>query len=305
MKKSISFLILMLPVLLWGQVVNHFDNSDSRWHVAKTFSAANLQNPSFAATTTTVYGFQGDTLINSEQWFKLYSTNDSLFQTNLVYQGLTRTENNRILYLNPSNQLDTLYDFNLNVGDSVLYYLYGEYPEWISIINIDSVLLNETFYKRFTFSEPSINGFEELDEVWIEGIGSIHGPLFPDFPIKFSQEIPDSMLLVCSFSDEQHIWKHHSYSDCYVNIVLGIGIIEPLNFKVYPNPFSGTINLENANNEIVNVTILNSLGQVIRQVKITSTNATIDLSELNDGLYFVKIDDGKNSTMAVKIIKQN
>lgn len=95
MKISILLFVMLFPFMLRGQIVNHFDHLDSKWNVAKAFPAANQQNPNFVATTTTVYGFQGDTLIINEQWFKLYSTNDSLFQNNLVYCGVLGTENNK------------------------------------------------------------------------------------------------------------------------------------------------------------------------------------------------------------------
>jgi len=276
---------------------------DSKWNVAKTFPAANQQNPNFAATKTTIYGYLGDTLINNVQWLKLYSTNDSLFQNNLVYRGLTRTENNKVLYLDTINQLDTLYDFNLNFGDSVLFNLYGIYPEWLQIINVDSILLSGEYYKRYKFAEPGITAFNWLNEIWIEGIGSIHGPLFPIFPVKFSEEIPDSMLLTCTYSDNQHIWKHPSYSNCYINIVLGLETIEELSFKIFPNPFSDRINLENAKRENFDLTILNSLGKVVRQMQITSNNEAIDLTELNSGIYFLRINDKKN-TRTMKLIKK-
>ena len=76
MKIKILLTILTFPMLLFGQVTSHFNNLDSKWNVAKTYQNANMQNPNFVATTTTVYGFQGDTLINSDLWFKLYSTSD-------------------------------------------------------------------------------------------------------------------------------------------------------------------------------------------------------------------------------------
>lgn len=142
MKTIIIFSTLLLPSILWGQVINHFDNLDSKWNVAKTYPAANQQNPSFVATTTTVYGFQGDTLINNEQWFKLYSTSDSTFQNNLLNRGLLRSENSKVLYLDTLNQLDTLYDFSLNVGDSVHFNINGTNPEWLQVLHVDSIQIN-------------------------------------------------------------------------------------------------------------------------------------------------------------------
>ncbi|MDY0343801.1 MAG: T9SS type A sorting domain-containing protein [Lentimicrobium sp.] len=304
MKTVIVFSVLMLPAILWGQIINHFDNLDSKWNVAKTYPAANQQNPNFVATTTTVYGFQADTVINSVQWFKVYSSNDSLFQNNLVYRGLLRTENNKVFYLDTLNQLDTLYDFNLNLGDSVLYHLYGMFPEWLEIINVDSIQISGEYYKRLKFAEPTMNAFDELNEIWIEGIGSIHGPLFPNFPVKFSQEMPDSMLVTCSYSDHQQVWQHPSYAGCYVNIVLGVSKLEIFDFKIYPNPFSDKIYFENSRIYNYDLAVLNSVGQVVRQIQPDSNSQSIDLTELKAGIYFLRIS-AQGITKTMKIIKKH
>lgn len=304
MKTKAFYLFLFIPTFLFGQKANHFDNLDSKWNVAKTYPAANQQNPNFVATTTSIYGYQGDTLINNEQWFKLYSTNDSSFQQNFVYQGLTRSANNRILYLDENYKLDTLYDFNLNIGDSVLFNLNGMHPEKIPVTAIDSIQLNGEYYKRVKFAEPILNAFDELNEVWIEGIGSIHGPLFPNFPRKFSLESPDSILLTCTYSDNQQVWKNTSYSSCYIKIVLGIETQAVWDFKIYPNPFSDRITLKSDRKEKFDLTIINSLGQVVRKMKITSINETIDLSELNYGIYLLSIND-KEITKTIKLIKKH
>lgn len=302
MKTTILISILLLPVILFGQVINHFDNLDSKWNVAKTYPAANQQNPNFVATTTTVYGFQGDTIINSQQWFKLYSTSDSMFLSNLLYRGLLREENNKVFYLDTLNQIDTLYDFSVNVGDSVLFDLYGMYPEWLKVVNVDSILINGDYYRRLKFAEPTIQAFDELNEIWIEGIGSIHGPIFPYFPVKFSQEMPDSMLVTCTFSNSQQVWQHPSYPSCYVNIVLSAEQLVLNDFRIFPNPFTDRIYIENSRMEKYELTILNSLGQTIKQTQINNDNLTIDLAELKAGIYFLRIDNQVNAK-TMKIIK--
>lgn len=304
MKPTIIFSILLLPSLLWGQVINHFDNLDSKWNVAKTYPDANQQNPSFVATTTTVYGFQGDTLINSEQWFKLYSTRDSTFQNDLLYRGLLRAENRKVFYRDTLNQLATLYDFSLNVGDSVLFDLYGLYPEWLQVIHVDSVQINGDYYKRLKFDEPSISAFDRLDEEWIEGIGSKHGPLLPAFPVKFSEEMPDSMLLTCTYSENQQIWQHPSYQSCYVNIALGVDQLKFFDFNVFPNPFVDKIHIENTGLQPYKLTVLNSLGQTIRQTEVNSESTVIDVANLKVGIYFLKIDNGLHP-ITMEIIKKH
>jgi hypothetical protein len=304
MKTRILLSILLLPSILLGQVINHFDNLDSKWNVAKTYPAANQQNPNFVATTTTVYGFQGDTLINNEQWFKLYSTSDSLFQSNLLYRGLLREENDKVFYLDTLNQLDTLYDFSLNVGDSVLFDLYGMFPEWLQVVNVDSVQINGDYYRRLKFAEPTMNAFDELNEIWIKGIGSIHGPLFPNFPVKFSQETPDSMLVTCTFSNNQQVWQHQSYPSCYVNIILSVDRLELFDFKIYPNPFTDRIHVENFGLQQYELTLLNSLGQTVKRTQVSGDNQIIDLTELKAGIYFLSINNGLNAR-TIKIIKKH
>ena len=304
MKTTILLSILLLPTILLGQEINHFDNLDSKWNVAKTYPAANQQNPNFVATTTTVYGFQGDTLINSEQWFKLYSTSDSLFQNNLLYRGLLREENNKVFYLDTLSQLDTLYDFSLNVGDSVLFDLIGMYPEWLQVINVDSIQINGDYYRRLKFEEPSISAFDWLDEEWIEGIGSKHGPLFPAFPVKFSEEMPDSMLVTCTFSNNQQVWQHQSYPNCYVNIVLSVDQLVLFDFKIYPNPFTDRIHIENIDLQQYELTVLNSLGQTVKRTQVNNDNIIIDLSELKEGIYFLRIESRDNAK-TIKMIKKH
>jgi hypothetical protein len=305
MKTKFLLFILTIPTLIFGQVTNHFDNLDSKWNVAKTYPNGNMQNPNFVATTTTVYGHQGDTLINGDLWFKLYSTSDSLFQNNLVFKGLTRTANNRVLFLDTSNQLDTLYDFNISLGDSVLFNLYGQYPEKIPVINIDSIQINGQFYRRFHFAEPTlINAFDLLSEVWIEGIGSIHGPIFPNFPIKFSTEMPDSLILTCTNSNNQQFWQHPSYNSCYLNIVLGLDNKTKNDLSIYPNPVQDNLNIKLTKTDNYEINIFNSTGQKLIGKTINSDILTIDLTTLNDGIYFIMVDS-KTERWTHKLIKKH
>lgn len=303
MKTLIIFSIILLPSVVWGQIINHFVNLDSKWYVAKTYPNANQENPGFVQTTTTVFGFQGDTLINSEQWFKLYSTNDSLFQDDLLYLGSLREENNKVFYLDTLNQLDTLYDFNLNVGDSVLFDFNSTGSEWLEIIDVATIQINGETYEQLKFADPTMTGFSNLKEVWIEGIGSIHGPIFPNNPRRFSHEIPDSMKVTCSFSDNQYVWQHGSYENCYVNIVLSVDQSDMFDFSVYPNPFSDIIHFENNGLGIYEVTILNGVGQIVSQLQSESKHETFDLSTLKAGIYFMRISNDKHAKTTKVLVK--
>lgn len=75
-----------------------------------------------------------------------------------------------------------------------------------------------------------------------------------------------------------------------------------LGFKVFPNPTTNTIKIQGlkANQENTNYIIYNNLGQVIIN-KSLNVNKTINVSHLQKGFYFLKIEEFKG---AVKILKQ-
>ena len=72
------------------------------------------------------------------------------------------------------------------------------------------------------------------------------------------------------------------------------------NISIYPNPTTNfiTINAEN----ITSVKIINITGKIISSYEVTDNSTTIDLSNIEKGIYFVKINT-ENSTYTKKIIK--
>src|SRR5690554_1864081 len=291
MKAFLLFSFTLASTLLFGQITNHFSHLDSKWHVAESYPAATQEHPSFVATTTKVYGFQGDSTINGETWSKIYSSSDSLFQNNLIFEGLTRAENDLVLFKSSANPVDTLYNFNLAVGDSV-FYDFGFTTTWIHVEEIQTIQLNGNNYRKFIFSEPPFTAFDQLNEQWIEGVGSIHGPLFPHSPRKFSEEWPDSMLLTCSFADNQDLFQHPSYSDCYVNITLGIENQEAINLSIYPNPVSSILTIESSQNINGEIEIFDVNGKLIQSKNSNGKATQIDVSGFEDGVYFLHFEVG-------------
>jgi hypothetical protein len=295
MRLLTALLVIFIPTLASAQVPNYFDKPDTRWHVTNTFPETNMNNPSFIAATTTIFGYKGDTTLNNKQWFKLYATQDSLFQQNLRFQGLIRTKKDLVLYRDTLNELDTLYDFGLLIGDSVQYDLPNDLPvnDSVRITNIDSTQINGAYRKRFSFSELQISpGL--LNEMWIEGIGSIHSPLFPYDPELISGETPDSLFLSCLYSGNQLVWQKPSYNQCYIQRALGTKTPKAkTGLQLYPNPFKDQIRLEGDQLRALRVTILNSTGQVVREKDVAADQSTLELSGLEKRLYFIQVNNGQ------------
>lgn len=306
--KSIALLIMLIfSVLASGQTISHFVNADSKWYVSRSYADADIEHPNFITTKTTIIGIQGDSIINSIQWLKIYATQDSLFQSNLKYKGLIRSENGYIFHIDTLHQLDTLYNFNLSIGDSVLFNFYGTplSPQWLAITTIDSLLLNGTYYNRYHFEEPSgPNAFQQFNEQWIEGIGSIHGPLFTKHPRRFSEEIPDSKLLTCSYSNNNWIFHRNEASNkCFLWKVLNLQTHQNKYFTVFPNPFQENITLIYPKQFPSQLFVINTLGKTVYQCKIDQNTIKLHLSWLESGIYFLKWKN-KIGTTTFKLIKK-
>lgn len=81
-------------------------------------------------------------------------------------------------------------------------------------------------------------------------------------------------------------------------------------FKItaYPNPFNSFITVEIDDNQLSDATILYELTDISGKTIVYSTfknNYTIDLSQLNSGVYLLRINDNNNYiNKTIKIIKQ-
>lgn len=72
-----------------------------------------------------------------------------------------------------------------------------------------------------------------------------------------------------------------------------------LNFKLYPNPTNDIINLE-LNNEVKNVEIYSLQGQKV----LASTEKQINVSNLANGIYMVRVEDENGAVATQKLIKR-
>jgi len=83
------------------------------------------------------------------------------------------------------------------------------------------------------------------------------------------------------------------------NCTLSINENTFLDFSVYPTPTENILNIK-SKTEIIKIKIYNKLGQLI----ISTTENQIDISNLTQGLYFVKVEDVNGSFSVKKIVKK-
>jgi hypothetical protein len=73
-----------------------------------------------------------------------------------------------------------------------------------------------------------------------------------------------------------------------------------LQFKLYPNPAQNQLNIINSNTFNATVTIVNAIGQVV--LTQSDSNTAIDISNLNNGLYFVYLQNNNFKSVPQKLI---
>jgi len=206
-----------------------------------------------------------------------------------------------------------LYDFSLNVGDTVSIYEFEGFLckirmkrveevtlcENLVYSNTDStqVLENGDLRKRILLSADYPYGHPSYpciyNTAWIEGVGSIHG-LTKHFIEYRGFDVGDSKLLCYAVENELLLSTPWNINNNCHRVPNGGNINENkknIEIIIYPNPASGFIKIKNINEGLINncwIEIFDVYGKMVLRQKYEDI---INISALRAGYYFVKISD--------------
>jgi hypothetical protein len=85
--------------------------------------------------------------------------------------------------------------------------------------------------------------------------------------------------------------------------VLGSSDTDLNSLQVFPNPTNGQLTIT-ANNNIKEVEVYNVLGAKVYSQRVNATQATIDISSLNSGVYMFRITNSEGNSVVKKVIKR-
>lgn len=253
----------------------------------------------FSSITNYHYVINGDTLINSQEYSKLYYE-DVVWSQDDGYLGAIRENENQQIFFFPSvssssaanyefpgiNEEFLLYDFNnLTVGMNID--INSHYDSTI-VVGMDSIFLNEEFRKVY-FVQYYMNNWPQMIDMWIEGIGSQHD-LFNPFIDWFPGET--NWYTLC-FTDEDgdtfYINSPNGEDSCHYFINVGIEEIQN-QISIYPNPAKDLIKIEMDQDQgFVDISILNLHGQAILNKNSSNPITEIEIGSLERGIYFLEI----------------
>ncbi len=72
---------------------------------------------------------------------------------------------------------------------------------------------------------------------------------------------------------------------------LSIDELEKQKYNIYPNPVENTLNINSDNSDEKSITIYSTSGQLLKSVKTTDQNLSIDVSQFSSGTYLLNINN--------------
>ena len=306
MRKYLLFPLIQLPLILIGQPIQMFTDPTAKWYVADTYPNGSPEAPGFVETMTSIYFYDGDTVIGGMTWNVFYSREGPDGSVPAELEGWVKMENGKIELLDTAGMLHTLYDQNVQVGDSIPYHLYDPDTTYLHVSMIDTLTIAGNEHRVVHFAQPFIP-MDVLVERWIEGIGSIHGPLFPAKPRGFSTELPgDSLLLTCFKLADTLYWQHPDYDECETNIIQSLEeFSDDPDLNVWPNPGSDQVNIAwaGSKNSPVRIEMYSVLGELLRAETVITGPIVIATDDLPAGCYSIHLT-GKGRRSTMKWIKE-
>ena len=245
--------------------------------------------------STEIFWIEGDSVVDDMAYQKIWISMDSL-QTQ-YYRGLLREESNVVYYIQPGNSEGILYDFNLEIGDTISIvnsFCWDAFP--LTVYDIDTVEYFGMMRKRWHLG---VEG--EPSEIWIEGIGSHSGPLYSGY--EFCIVCPFWELLCFHNQGElQYISPYET--DCYKTSVGQNENFEVSVLLIKPNPVkSGSKLFVDSPFKIEEISLFNTSGQLLQKIHPTKNGLNaFDTRHLKPGIYFVSaIASGKLITQKIVV----
>lgn len=306
------FLFSVCCLTSYAQSYVPFPTTNAVWNDAYGFNGG-----SFSYLGSKYDFIDGDTVINNLQYHKVYSQAGTYYSPWLLgsfpppavflvstftgigtYNGAIREDSNKHIYYFPTSQNPPaheylLYDFNLQVGDTLSDTLYNVQQGSSYVVDsIDSIFDGFIYRKRYY-----LNTQANL----IEGIGSSRGltqgldPFFEDWAT-----------LLC-FSDTISKYTDPLFNLCsLLSINDNNATIKNL-ITIFPNPTSGFLNLklEDVNSFPLELMMMDMQGKLILQKSITyNDDLSFDMKAFSKGEYFIAVRNKKSILFHEIIFKQ-
>jgi len=290
-------LILLLFVILFNTTVfSQWYSDNSIWYFNKQ------EQLSFQAHGYTEYTIKKDTIINSIS-SKMVLINGETYNGNILNTDtvFVYENNNKVYYWN-NTEFKLMYDFSLNVGDTIDIEIINNCDsvspmiiDSISIINIDGVNLRKQYisFTGFSDADSTVSNYEILEFVGYEqnfifAPSCIYSEGFVYTGLRcFSNE---------NFNYKSLWWQEHYNTvacDELINETYIKKTAESSIINIFPNPAKDNLQITINNIELNKNTVIihDIFGQEVSSTLLSGNEVIIDISHFQSGVYFIKIDN--------------
>jgi hypothetical protein len=266
----------------------------------------------------------GDTIIGSFTYKRIFKTGSTegswvgpgycqpghynyviSYFSNIYIGGLRQDSLQRKVFIDPAGSVedDLLYDFNLNVNDTlpVTFNNSQSYSKnYVSVI--DSVLIGNSYHQRFWINSHHTDSTITSNFVsLIEGVGSTWGLIFPIDFYSFPSDWRSSLL--CVTIDSLPVYPDTA---TVCELVTRVKESKEENFVLlYPNPADQhlSIRILSSASKQATAIIMNTIGEMLQQSTITEPQSEISISTLPAGIYFLQLKMESGSVVR-KFVKE-
>jgi len=314
MKIIIILIAAVIPKIIFSQEYEYVPLPDSGavWSEVYYFSEPDWPDTIVKPPSYERFMVNGeDTVISDIVYKKLYLFYDSVFNKSeaTCVGGIREDENKRIYFksdksvheLKPMNWVYgydeiLLYDFSVNIGDSIKY-INGVPEENLLIVStIDTVRIKDSYRKRIHF-----HNYPWL--TWIEGIGSVKGLLFTSGPLPTNGAEGD---LICFNQNGEILYFNNWYPDCFPVLT---GIETKKNdlpgINIFPNPANDNITFSFGLQQLEQIQIMNCNGRMCGNFDVQlQQEFNLSVEKYQPGIYLYKAINNNGRIHAGKFVVQ-
>ncbi len=295
MKKLFIICLLTFCIPVFGQAYKPLLDNYNEWHITTCYFGC-LTDKYFTAGDTIVNGLDYKVLDGFHYISRSFLLREDVIERKVYLNFVEQSSNNEYL----------LYDFSLNVGDSIdMKNPISPFPENAGYYRLDSIiprpLVDGNDYRHFYLSPTPSNTISSTNAVWVEGAGSlslINAPSgFPD--------INDVGHLSCSFKNSASFYTNlDSIDSCEPLIVLGLNEFNNQLSEVQVNTlvndkYCYLTNIQNA--RFIDVYDLNGR-RLIDYTNNGKRDARLDFSNLKSGIYIIVMNTNQFQKRTFKVL---
>lgn len=274
-RKAAALMIAMLAVSFCA-------NSQNYWYVMGQYT---FSPPEPQGTFTMGFEDGSNITVDDVEYTEIHSWWEGVYGP--TTEGIYRVDGNQVyfreyLYSDGYGEEVLLYDYDLEEGD--FFHDSDEHP--MQVTSVTTIIDNNGVErKKWEFSFMQLPGETEY---WIEGVGSSRG--FLNVGVYEPGDDGEVFHLLCMHNGDNVIYVNPEYNTCDIDEIEE----NPLagSFDIFPNPANEVVKILNDSN--LSVTSIEVIDMFGRSVMCVEDSKDINVAELPQGEYFVRINAGES-----------